>query len=105
MARTATFGTGGLAGGMRGSKANELVVIQPRPTVTTVILTNLARLLGRLIGWVLRHPGSACTFLLAWWLLAWLGAGGVAVTAVVIVATVLLWRHWHVASYRRLVVS
>ena len=105
MARTASFGTGGLAGGMRGSKASELVVIQPRPTLTTVILTNLARVLGRLIGWVLRHPGSACTFLLAWWLLAWLGVGGLAVSAAVGVGGVLLWRRLHVASYRRLVVS
>jgi S-DNA-T family DNA segregation ATPase FtsK/SpoIIIE len=90
---------------MRGSKASELVVIQPRPTLTTVILTNLARLVGRLIGWVLRHPGSACTFLLAWWLLAWLGAGGLAISAAVGGGGVLLWRRLHVASYRRLVVS
>ena len=31
--------------------ANELVIIQPRPTLTTVILTNLVRLLGRFAGW------------------------------------------------------
>jgi DNA segregation ATPase FtsK/SpoIIIE, S-DNA-T family len=105
MARTATFGTGGLAGGMRGSKANELLVIQPRPTLTTVILTNLVRLLGLGLGWLIRHPGTAGTILLTWWLLAWLGAGGLAVTAALSVAGVMLWRRLHPVSYRRLVVS
>lgn len=105
MARTATVGTGGLAGGMRGSKANELVIIQPRPTLTTVILTNLVRLLGRFAGWLIRDPGTAGTILLSWWLVAWLGAGGFAATVVVIVAGVMLWRRLHVASYRRLLVS
>ena len=105
MARTATFGTGGLAGGMRGSKANELLVIQPRPTLTTVIVTNMFRLLGRLLGWVIRHPGTAGTVLLAGGLLAWLGAGGLVVTAVLTAVGVVVWRRWHAASYRRLVVS
>ncbi len=105
MARTATFGTGRLAGGMRGSKANELLVIQPRPSLTTVVLTNLVRLLGLGLAWLIRHPGTAGTILLTWWLLAWLGAGGLAVTAALSVVGVMLWRRLHPVSYRRLVVS
>ena len=105
MARTATFGTGGLAGGVRGSKASELVVIQPRPTLTTVALTNLARLLAMLIAWVARHPVGTCTVLGLWTLFALLGAGGLSAGAVLATGALLAWWRWHRGSYRRLVVS
>lgn len=105
MAKTATFGTGGIAGGMRGAKASELVVIQPRPTLITVVLTNLARLLGMLVGWVLRHPVGAALAVAAWLVFSLLGGRGAALGLILVVAGLLAWRRWHRDSYRRLVVS
>lgn len=78
MARTATRGTGGLAGGMRGSKANELIVVQPRPSFWTVMATNACRLLGRLVLWATRHPATAGTVILT--VVLWLSLGLLALT-------------------------
>lgn len=105
MARTASFGTGGLAGGMRGSKASELIVIQPRPTLATVVLTNLFRVLGRLLVWVVRHPGLASAGVLACALFAWLGAVGLGAGTFAGVGGVAAWRRFHPGSFRRVVVS
>jgi S-DNA-T family DNA segregation ATPase FtsK/SpoIIIE len=104
-ARTAAFGTGGLTGGMRGSKANELIVVQPRPTLTTVLLTNLCRLLGRLVVWASKHPASAAGLVVATALWFWVGATGLGATALLAVVGLLTWRRMHPGSFRLLVVS
>jgi DNA segregation ATPase FtsK/SpoIIIE, S-DNA-T family len=105
IARTAAFGTGGLAGGMRGSKANELIVVQPRPTLTTVVLTNLCRLLGWLVVWASKHPVSAVGLVVAVVLWVWFGLVGLVGVAVAVVVGLVGWRSLHPASFRRLVVS
>lgn len=105
MARTAKLGTGGLVGGMRGSKANELIVLQPRPSLFTVVVLNLARLLGQLTGWLARHPSAVAVAVavVAVWALA--GLRGVGVLSGAGVVGLWVWRRWHRSSYRRLVVS
>ena len=103
--RTASVGTGGLAGGMRGSKANELIVLQPRPGLATVIVTNTFRLLGRLVSWAAKHPGAVTTLALAG--LLWLTAGltGLVGAHVAVLVGLWLWRRLHRSSFTRLVVS
>lgn len=105
MARTARFGTGGLAGGMRGSKVNELIVVQPRPTLFTVTVLNLARLLGLVAAWAARNPSvvvAVSTAVVVW---AVAGLAGLGLLLVAMAAGLWLWRRWHGASYLRLVVS
>jgi S-DNA-T family DNA segregation ATPase FtsK/SpoIIIE len=90
---------------MRGSKANELIVVQPRPSFWTVMATNLCRLLGRLVLWATRHPGTAGSLILIvvlWLWLGLLGAGAVVVCAGVSLAA---WRWLHPVTFRRVVVS
>lgn len=105
MARTATRGTGGLAGGMRGSKANELIVVQPRPSFWTVMATNACRLLGRLILWATRHPDTAGSLILV--LVLWLSLGLLGLTALLgcAAASLAAWRWLHPVTFRRVVVS
>jgi S-DNA-T family DNA segregation ATPase FtsK/SpoIIIE len=105
MARTATYGTGGLAGGMRGSKANELIVVQPRPSFWTVLATNLCRLLGRLVLLATRHPGTAGTLVLV--VLLWLALGVLGLGAVLGCAagSLALWRWLRPTTFRGVVVS
>jgi S-DNA-T family DNA segregation ATPase FtsK/SpoIIIE len=90
---------------MRGSKANELIVVQPRPSLFTVTVLNLVRLLGVVTGWATRHPSvvvAALAAVVVWAVLGLMGLGGLlGVTA----AGLWLWRRWHRASYLRLVVS
>src|SRR4051794_32644197 len=105
MPRAATFGTGGLAGGMRGSKANELIVVQPRPNFWTVIAINACRLLGRLILRGIRYPGAACSLVLVVVLSMWLGLLGLGVMLVRGAASLAVWRRLHPANFRRVVVS
>jgi hypothetical protein len=45
--------------GMRGGRTPQLVTIQPRPTLTVVIVTNLARITGRLVRWLTEHAAAA----------------------------------------------
>jgi hypothetical protein len=45
-------------GGMRGRQAPQLVMVQPRPTLTTVLVINTCRLVGRLVGWSPSSPAS-----------------------------------------------
>lgn len=105
MARTARFGTGGLAGGMRGSKANELIVVQPRPSLVTVTVLNLARLLGLAAAWAARNPAVvvATSTAVVVWSIA--GLAGLGLLLGASAAGLWLWRRWHRASYLRLVVS
>jgi S-DNA-T family DNA segregation ATPase FtsK/SpoIIIE len=105
MARTARFGTGGLAGGMRGSKASELIVVQPRPSLFTVTVLNLARLLGTVTGWAARHPSVVAALSTAVVVSAVLGLIGLGVLLGATAAGLWLWRRWHRASYLHLVVS
>ena len=105
MTRTASVGTGGLAGGMRGSKANELIVLQPRPSLAMVIVTNLCRLLGRCLFAAARHPATVAILVLA--LVIWLSVGvvGLAAGTVAVSVGLVLWRRLHPESFFGLVVS
>lgn len=105
MAWTAKLGTGGLVGGMRGSKANELIVLQPRPSLFTVVVLNLARLLGQLTGWVARHPSAVVVAVAVAAVGALGGLHGVGGLFGAGVVVLWVWRRWHRSSYRRLVVS
>jgi S-DNA-T family DNA segregation ATPase FtsK/SpoIIIE len=90
---------------MRGSKANELIVVQPRPSFWTVMVTNACRLLGRLILWVTRHPGTAGVLVLVLLLWLWLGLLGLGAVLVCATASLAGWRWLHPATFRRVVVS
>jgi len=92
-------------GGMRGRQTPQLVMVQPRPTVTTVVLVNLARLLARLVGVMIGHAmisGLVLVLLVLVWRIGFVGllvASGL--SSVVLVA----WSRWSPASFRRVVVS
>jgi S-DNA-T family DNA segregation ATPase FtsK/SpoIIIE len=94
-----------MAGGMRGSKANELIVVQPRPTLGTVILLNLFKLLGRAVAWVVGHPAPSMVglVLVAVWVV--LGAVGLAALAVALCLGLAAWRRLHPTTYRLVIVS
>jgi S-DNA-T family DNA segregation ATPase FtsK/SpoIIIE len=92
-------------GGMRGRQAPQLVMVQPRPTLATVLVVNAFRLLGRLCGWLARRPASAA--LVAAGLVLFLVVGPVGVAVVLVGAGVGLtvWRRTRPASLRRVVGS
>jgi S-DNA-T family DNA segregation ATPase FtsK/SpoIIIE len=92
-------------GGMRGRQTPQLVMVQPRPTLTTVLVVNTCRLLGRLVGWVCAHPTGTVLVLGFTLLVALVGLAGLAVGLAAAVVLLLAWRRSRPLSYRRVVVS
>jgi hypothetical protein len=54
--RTTTVRTGA---GMRGGRTPQLVMIQPRPTLAAVLVTNLVRISVRMVRWLIRHAAAS----------------------------------------------
>lgn len=92
-------------GGMRGRQTPQLVMVQPRPTLTTVVLVNAGRLLGRLLGWLATHPIT--TLLAVALALVWLfvGVAGLLASLLALVVALVLWRRCWPGSFRRMMVS
>lgn len=105
MTRTASVRAGGLAGGMRGAKASELIVLQPRPNLAVVVLTNLGRLLGRCLSGAARHPATVTTVVLELVVGLTVGLVGLLATSVAVVGVLLAWRRLYQDSFCRVVVS
>jgi S-DNA-T family DNA segregation ATPase FtsK/SpoIIIE len=81
------------------------MVVQPRPTLWTVLLVNLGRATGRLITWAVGHPLTVATLttVIAVWVL--LGPIGVVALVVALVGLFLAWWRYRPGSFTRVVVS
>lgn len=103
--RTTNLSAGTVAGGMRGSRSGELLVVQPRPSLLLVVVTNLARLAARLLAWMTRHPLAVVAggVLLVLWLAA--GLLGILATATGVIVGLIAWRRIWADSFCRVVVS
>ena len=90
---------------MRGSKASELIVLQPRPSLAIVIVTNLCRLLGRCLFAAAHHPATVAALVLG--LVIWRSAGpvGLLAASVAVIVGLLVWRRLHADSFLRVMVS
>ncbi|WP_169570600.1 FtsK/SpoIIIE domain-containing protein [Nocardioides insulae] len=96
-------------GGMRGRQTPQLVTVQPRPTLGTVVVVNAARLVGRLLRWLCHHPLVTGPMLAVVVLLRLLGTTGVAhvllAGTVGLAAGLVVWRDRWPASFRRVLAS
>lgn len=103
MRRVTSVHTG--LGGMRGRQAPELMMSQPRPTLTTLLVVNTARLLARLVGWVCHHVTISMAMAVLTAVVWAVDLAGLVGALILAVAGLAGWRHWAPASFRRLVVS
>jgi DNA segregation ATPase FtsK/SpoIIIE, S-DNA-T family len=103
--RTTNLPTSAMAGGMRGDRSREWMVVQPRPSLSTVLLVNLGRATGRLLAWAARHPFTiaALTAIAAVWVLR--GPVGVLALVLAVLGLLATWRRYRPASFTRIVVS
>ena len=103
--RTKDVRTGTLFGGMRGDRSSELQLIAPTPTLASVVLVNLTRLVGRLVMAAAKHPlALAAVVVLAslMVLVGWVGPLAVGLAVLVVLPA---WRRLGPGSYRRVVTS
>ena len=104
--RTTSFRAGAMVGGgLRGSRSNELLVIQPAPTFGYVLAVNVLRILGCLLAWTVRHPRTLAAFIVVWLLFHVAGMTSLGIAAVALLAGLVGWRWVHKPSWYRLVVS
>ncbi len=95
----------GLGGRIRGSRTPQLVMIQPRPSLTLVIAKNLGLVARAAIGWAGRHPVTLAAVLTTAAVAAVAGTLGLVVLVVAAVVGLVLWSRLRPASFRRHVVS
>jgi len=95
----------GLGGRIRGSRTPQLVTIQPRPSLTLVVVKNLGLVSRAAVGWSVRHPATLAALLTAGMVAAIAGTLGLMVLAGAMVASLVLWSRRWPSSFRRHVVS
>ncbi|WP_051217718.1 FtsK/SpoIIIE domain-containing protein [Nocardioides insulae] len=100
--RTTTLRTGA---GMRGGKTPQLVTIQPRPTLTAVIVTNLVRITGRLLRWLTEHAAAAGVILVLLLCLVVFGWVSTLAALVGLGCALALWHRRRPDSFRWVVTS
>ena len=100
--RTTTLRSGA---GMRGGKTPQLVMIQPRPTLAAVIVTNLVRITGRLLRWLTEHAAAAGVILGLVLCLVLVGWVGTLAALVLLGCALTCWRRLRPHSFRRVVTS
>lgn len=103
--RTTNLPTSAVAGGMRGDRSGAWLVVQPRPSLSTVLLVNLGRVTGRLLAWAVGHPlaVTALTTVIAVWI--FLGPVGVLALVLALVALLVAWWRYSPRSFTGVVVS
>ena len=95
----------GIGGGVRGSRTPQLVMIEPRPSLTLVLLRNLARILGILFVWCIRHPRTVAVLVALGLVLRVAGVLGLVAVQVAAGVGLVVWSRRWPTSYRRVVVS
>ena len=95
----------GLGGRIRGSRTPQLVMIQPRPSLTLVIVKNLGLVARAAVGWAGAHRGSLAAVLTAGTVAPVAGTLGLVVMVVTMVVGLVLWSRLGPGSFRRQVVS
>lgn len=103
--RTTNLHTASMTGGMRGDRSGEWLVVQPRPSVLTVLLVNLGRATGRLLSWAVKHPVTVTVLLVLAVFWSLLGPFGLVALVVTMVGLLLAWRHYRADSFTRIVAS
>jgi S-DNA-T family DNA segregation ATPase FtsK/SpoIIIE len=89
--------------GMRGQETPQLVMIQPRPSLAVVLVTNLVRLLRRQVGWAVRHPAASGLALGLVIVAAVAGWAGLVATCVGVGLGLVVWARLYPGSFRRVV--
>lgn len=100
--RTKTLRTGAR---MRGGKTPQLVAIQPQPTLTVVVVTNLVRVTGRLLRWLTEHAATAGLLLSLLVCFAMFGWAGTAAMVFALGCALACWWRFRRDSFRRFVTS
>jgi S-DNA-T family DNA segregation ATPase FtsK/SpoIIIE len=95
----------GLGGRIRGSRTPQLVMIQPRPSLTLALAKNLGLVSRVAVAWSVRHPATLAALLTAALVAAVAGTLGLVLLAVAAVAGLVLWSRRWPSSFRRQVVS
>jgi S-DNA-T family DNA segregation ATPase FtsK/SpoIIIE len=103
--KTTNVHAGALARGMRGDKSGDLLLARPRPSLATVLVVNAARILGRLVAWMVKHPVTVTALVVLALLWAMAGPVGVGLVLVLIATGLVAWRRLRPESFRRIVVS
>jgi len=92
-------------GGMRGRQTPQLVMVQPRPTLATVLVVNTARLLGRLAAWMCGHLATTGVLLMLVLSFRAVGLTGLVAGVVSLTVGLVAWNRIGPRSYRRMVLS
>lgn len=96
---------GGMVTGLRSSRSGELLIPVSKPSIFGLVLVNIARVLGLLLAWAIRHPLVVLVIAAASCVLRSHGPIGLAIAASVTTGLVVAWWRAHPASFRRVMVS
>jgi S-DNA-T family DNA segregation ATPase FtsK/SpoIIIE len=95
----------GVGGRIRGSRTPQLVMIQPRPSLTLVLAKNLGLVSLAAARWSVRHPGTVAALLTMALVVAVAGFLGLVILTVAAGAGLVLWSRRWPSSFRLHVVS